>query len=636
MKYSSIFLSVAAGLMCMMTTSCADELDIAPDGSLSMDDVVSDPVKVSALLGSCYANIPQKGYAYMDWETLLVALSDDAWSSADGVGGVPVNMIYGDRHSTGSHPLRDYANMSSIVDAKNSLQWTRFWQQIFRCNQFLDVIDGAAVNSETERSRFKAEARLLRAYFYSELVQFFGKLPILDHLTSFDEDFSPYTRRPVKEVVDFIFTDCDYAIACPDLPWRITTDAEAMRVTKALAWAIKSRMSMFAASPLFCEGQDYWEWAYQTNLAAVKALEENGYGLFMTCTDTSTFGTKKENAYRQITVANHQYSASPDDRETIWQHATGEANHWQWHIGYIGCGLSNTAFTGACPTQELVDAFDTTDGEPVLDPAKPYTDKEHLHPNYNPNSIYNPERPYTNRDPRMDAVVMYYNKQFRWDSRNNKITNMFVKNAVTGALTPASEKNQCPSLDTSDRTRSRTGYYSCKFLAPNVDGSAKDYYSYNYNGSNPCKTKWKFYRMAEIYLNLAECAVEANHPTEAAQYASKTRQRVGMPDFTSGTKDLKLRIRNERRVELCYEENRYFDVRRWSDPNTGDVLEETCSWLTGMRVVRDGNKATYQRYNITQTPRGGASPRDLLLPLSTAEASRMEAVTGQSWQNPGW
>jgi hypothetical protein len=627
MKYSSIFLSAAAGLMCMMAWSCADTLDMAPDGSLSMDDVISDPVKVSALLGSCYKYIPQKGYTYSDWETLLVALSDDGWSTADGFGGLPVNIIYGDRHSTGYHPVRDVDGMSTIEASYNGYQWSRFWGQVFQCNQFLDIIDRAAVNSEEERERFTAEAHLLRAYFYSELLQYFGKLPILDHLTSFEDDFSGYTRRPVKEVVDFIIQDCDFAIDSQNLPWRITVEAEAMRVTKALAWAIKSRMSMFAASPLYCEGEDYWEWAYQINAAAVKALEENGYALFTTCTDPTTFGTGDGAAYRQLQATNHKYSASPEDRETIWEHASGEANHWQWHIGYLGCSENNTAFCGTTPTQELVDAFETTDGKPVLMLDQPYLDTRHLEPNYNPaNTLYDPTKPYENRDPRLDATIMHHGSSYRWDGKSKTVNTLYVEGTATG--------KHAPSLDTSDRTKSRTGYYNCKFLAPNVDGTLTAYYSYNTEGTKRYKSRWKFYRMAEIYLNLAECAEAAGHPNEAVEAVNKVRARVNMPGLSAGDANLKLRIRNERRVELAWEENRYFDLRRWQEP-TGN-LHETCDWLTGMRPNRIGRTIVYERYNITQSPRGGAENRDLLLPLSTTEAARMESVTGQNWQNPGW
>lgn len=94
-----------------------------------------------------------------------------------------------------------------------------------------------------------------------------------------------------------------------------------MRTTKALAWAIKSRMSLVAASPLFNEGNDYWEEAYQINAAALKALTENGYELFTTCTDINTYGDGKGAAFRQIVASAADYAVTPRDKETIWQHA---------------------------------------------------------------------------------------------------------------------------------------------------------------------------------------------------------------------------------------------------------------------------------------------------------------------------
>ena len=122
--------------------------------------------------------------------------------------------------------------------SSNNAYWSRYWQQIRLCNQFLENIDNAAVHSETERARFKAEAHVLRAYFYSELIKWFGKLPIVDKTIEFDADFSTLRREKVYDVVKFIASDCEAAISCNELPWRITTDDEAMRATKALAWAI--------------------------------------------------------------------------------------------------------------------------------------------------------------------------------------------------------------------------------------------------------------------------------------------------------------------------------------------------------------------------------------------------------------
>ena len=100
-------------------------------------------------------------------------------------------------------------------------------------------------------------------------------------------------------------------------------------------------------------------------------------------------------------------------------------------------------------------------------------------------------------------------------------------------------------------------------------------------------------------------------------------------------KEMILRVRNERQVELAWEECRYFDLRRWQQPD-GD-LSESCQWLTGMEPIKQSDGTfKYERYSISQNPRGGCETRDLLLPVPVVEAARLEAVTGESWQNPGW
>ena len=110
-----------------------------------------------------------------------------------------------------------------------------------------------------DRDRFRAEAHVLRAYFYSELVKWFGKVPVVRESIAFDANFSGMRRESVYDVAKFIEEDCDAAIYSDNLPWRITTASEGLRVTKAVAWAIKSKMMLFAASPLFNEGADHWE-----------------------------------------------------------------------------------------------------------------------------------------------------------------------------------------------------------------------------------------------------------------------------------------------------------------------------------------------------------------------------------------
>lgn len=115
------------------------------------------------------------------------------------------------------------------------------------------------------------------------------------------------------------------------------------------------------------------------------------------------------------------------------------------------------------------------------------------------------------------------------------------------------------------------------------------------------------------------------------------RARVNMPALPAGlSKDeMILRVHNERRVELAWEEVRYFDLRRWQKPEGN--LNATCQWLTGMRITKNNDGSfNYQRYNISTNPRGGYQNRDLLLPLPLDEVSRLESTTGVSWQNQGW
>jgi hypothetical protein len=309
---------------------------------------------------------------------------------------------------------------------------------------------------------------------------------------------------------------------------------------------------------------------------------------------------------------NADYSATPRDKETIYQHKQGGL--FVWHIGYIGSNMSNTYKVGTCPTQELIDAFETTDGQPVLDPAKPYLDERHLQPNYNPaNKTYNPNDPYKNRDPRLYATAYMNGDIIIWD--NEPVT---IEAYVDG--------QHALSFDQSNRSSTRTGYFHRKMVTPRACGTNQ------VNNAN-----FKFYRLAGILLDYAEAAAEAGHPDEARAAANEVRARVGMPPLPADLSEeqLILRIHNERRVELAWEEQRYFDLRRWQNP--GGDLSVTCKWLTAMLITKepDGTFA-YQRSNILTTPRGGWQNRDLLLPLPLAEVARLEPLTGKKWQNPGW
>lgn len=595
-------------LISLLFSSCSDILDQAPDGNMQMDEVLADPIKVEGLLNKCYSNIPQKGYSYFFFDPGVVACSDDGYSSEDAAGQM-VDQYYKDNSSASNHPLRDFPDNHG---GGNNDYWARFWVQIRLCSQFIEVIDNAAVEQESNRGRFKAEARVLRAFFYMELVKWFGKVPILDETVPFDADFSTLSRASVYDVAKFIVADCDAAIAEPYLPWRIDNSNDAMRATKALACAIKAKAMLFAASPLHNEGQNHWEEAYQVINDAVTKMKANGYELFTQTTQPAVFGTGKAAALRQLVCQTADYSATPRDKETIYQVKSGDV--FVWHIGYIGSNMPNTYKCGTAPTQELVDAFETIDGTPVLDLKKPYLDEKHLQPNYNTaNTMYDPNNPYANRDPRFSETVIHNGTVILFDNENVTV------NTWTG-------QQFSPNLDTSDRAHSRTGYYHQKMVTPGACNS---------NQIN--NAKWKYYRLGETLLDLAEAAANAGKLSEARAAANEVRARSGMPAFPSSLsqEELILRIHNERRVELAWEEQRFYDVRRWQTPS-GD-LSETNKWFTAMMITKNADGSlTYKRQSISGNPRGGWQNRDLLLPLPLKEASLLESVTGQEWQNPGW
>lgn len=592
----------------LLNISCSKVLDMAPDGNMQLDEVLSDPDKVEGLLNRCYQNIPRKGYTYHFFESLLVAASDDGYTS-DEAQGVGTTKLYADNNSASSHAIRDNTEDHG---GYNNNYWSRFWQQIRLCSQFIEVIDQAAVHSESNRGRYKAEARVLRAFFYMELIKWFGKLPVLDATVPFDTDFAALERKSVYDVAKFIIADCDAALEDPNLPWRIDNANDAMRVTKALAHALRAKAILFAASPLHNEGKNYWDEAYAISSDAVAKLKANGYELFKKTTQTNVFGSGAAAALRQLVTQNADYSPTPRDKETIFQVRDGGL--FIWHIGYIGSNMPSTYKCGVSPTQELVDAFETINGEPILNLAKPYLDEKHLQPNYNTaNNVYDPNNPYANRDPRFGETIIH----------NGSI--ITYNNAPVTVETFTGGKH-APSWDITNRMASRTGYYHNKLVTPGASAN---------NGIN--NSNWKYYRLGETLLDLAEAAAEAGKLNEAREAANEVRNRSGMPNFAANLtkEELILRIRNERRVELAWEEARYFDIRRWQTP-TGD-LAETSKYFTAMVITKNTNNSySYSRRNISNNPRGGWHNRDLLLPLPLNEASTLKSVTGVEWQNPGW
>ncbi|OJW59124.1 MAG: hypothetical protein BGO55_19815 [Sphingobacteriales bacterium 50-39] len=631
MKYKMLLIPVMAALA---MGSCKKALDTAPDGKLTLDQVFADNDKTSAYLNNCYADIPQKGMLYFFWSRGPVEWSDEAWDTdAEAESWIRSGRMYNGGASASSHPITDVIN----PQGGNMDYWARYWNSIYECTYFLSRIGKAKVNLETDRKRWTAEAHVLRAYYYSELLKWFGAvLPIESTPYKFTDNFANLKRASYYEVTKFIMSDCDSALAIAELPWRISTSAENGRVTKALAEAIKSKMILFAASPLNNAGQNYWQEAYDVNKASLKNLRDHDFALYNQVnfpqtylSDIAFIGPNKDPhaaLYNEYFNQGDNFSSTPYDKETIFQVDGGGPT---WVVD--GIGAQSQYKTGTCPSQELVDAYETTDGQPILDLDNPYLDEQHLQPNYNPgNTLYNPQNPYANRDPRFYATI-YYNGSKRncwWNfaetpaSPENYPAGVGLRTRIIATWDGEPETG----IDASVRRMTRTGYYERKFLHPNSGDN-------NGVGAASCK----MFRLGEIILDFAEAAANAGELTDAYGAVNEIRERVGMPDLPPGLSQAQLisRIHHERQVELALEENRYFDVRRWCSP-TGD-LSKTDKWITAAEITRNGDGTyTYDRRTVRSTPRACYTNKFLWVPVPLSEANVLQSVTGQNWQNPGW
>ncbi|MEJ2294221.1 MAG: RagB/SusD family nutrient uptake outer membrane protein, partial [Candidatus Lokiarchaeota archaeon] len=398
----------------------------------------------------------------------------------------------------------------------------------------LERVGMAVIAREEDRDRWIAEAHILRAYFYMELLKWYGPVPIEKEPFELDYEFSVLSRPDFEECARFIVDDCETALQSENLPWRLTTLNERNRMTKGIAMAIRSEASLFAASSYNNGGTDLWNWAYTINKDCLEQLKAKGFELYTQCQDTEKY---YGNAYMEYFTLNNYIGTDPSDKETIWQSTEG-----YWPDPYtnplydiIGAPVLGNSPLTIVPSQELVDAYDMlATGKPVLDLANPYTDETHLNPNYNENTGYDPENPYEGRDPRFYATVFYNRSPVLLGQTPSTVETFVGGNS---------------EIRSSGKTNTRTGYYWRKRM---VNGNCKAAGVAGYDG------RFRFYRLGKIYLSAAEAAIESGNIPEGLDWINEIRHRAGFSSSvdlaTTDKEEARLLVRHERQVELACEE----------------------------------------------------------------------------------
>jgi hypothetical protein len=334
------------------------------------------------------------------------------------------------------------------------------------------------------------------------VVKCYGGVPLI--LTAGTPDEAIIPRNTYDECINQIIKDCNESAAA--LP--VTQPAaEKGRVTKVAALALKSRTLLYYASPLNNTGNTATRW--QEAARAAKDVMAFGpppgsgdYGLY-----PDYYRLFLDDLNKEIIFSRVFQNPSPN--------VAGDRAKWYMSVP----GVNDGAWGGFSPSQNLVDAYEMNNGKPITDQS----------------SGYNPQAPYTNRDSRLDKSILHQGSKY--------------KAGITIETFRGGNTNNTNRLDSS-----KTGYGLLKM----VDTS-------KYGPAGSADNDWIFIRYAEVLLNYAEAQNEAAGPDASVFDAiNQIRIRAAQPPV-SGLSQAALRelIRNERRVELSFEEHRFFDVRRW-------------------------------------------------------------------------
>lgn len=545
MKTSYKLISLLSLALVSLTSCEKDVFTQLPVERTELSDIFNpldrEGTMVDEYVAGIYSQLP-RGFNRIS-DNLLDGGTDDAVTA--NVNSVPV-----DKFKTGQWGPSDLPENP----------WESNYAAIRRVNVLLANIENSGITTARKNS-YRAQARFLRAMFYFELLKRWGGVPVIgDQVFDLNSDLA-IKRNSLDETVAYILAECNALLTENILPVTLT-DAELGRASKGTVQALKARLLLYYASPLYNPSNDITRWQAAAT-AANDIILGNQYALEA---NFGTMFTTRKN--REFILAYQQ-----GDNTTL------ESLNEPAGFTRSGQGVTN-------PTQDLVDAFPMKNGKLIGEAGSGYV----------------ATNPYANRDNRF-ALTFFYN-------------------GVTWLSTPlelfVGGKN---NLKPGRATGTKTGYYMRKFLS--TGGTAAAYSSATHN--------FPIFRYAEVLLNYAEARNESLANPDASVYnaVNAVRNRAGItPALATGSltktqmRDL---IRNERRVELAFEEHRFWDIRRWKIAET--VLN---GQLRGMQITKSGTNLTYQIVPV-QTVFFDAA-RMYWYPISYTDLRKNPNLQ----QNPGW
>ena len=553
------FVSMAVG-SAFTLCSCNDFLDREEDSFIDKTATFDSYNRTKQYLTYAYSLLPE-GLNRFSGGALLGAATDDACFAIE------------------SSNIQQFNNGSWNALSNPDNVWNRYFAGIAKCctllensnhvNLDISRLDPAKrveyENNLKDIRMWRAEAHFLRAYFNFELLKRYGPIPIIKSTLDINKDYSDTPRPTMKEVVEFIANDCDMAADSLELtPWRNMNDAFG-RATKGAALALKSRLLLYAASPLYVDFGDIDEANKPSDATLWKAAADAAKAVI------------DLNQYELASAYDDLFKNDFQNKEYIFVRrypSNSDFEKSNFPVSYGGKGGTN-------PSQNLIDDYEMLDGTAFdwSDPVKA-------------------AHPFENRDERLLATVL--------------MNGVLFKGKRIATYPGGADAMPNPNA-------TKTGYYLRKFLNENVNIQT---------GGGSDGHVVPLFRLAEIYLNYAE-ALNEYDPTnpDIAVYLNKIRERVSLPDVPSGLTQEQMRtlIHHERRVELAFEEHRFWDVRRWK------VASSTLGApVKGVKITQDD--AGNFTYSPVQVEQRVFQPKMYWYPIPQSEVLKLH-----HWeQNKGW
>lgn len=440
--------------------------------------------------------------------------------------------------------------------------WGNYYEGIRAANTYLEEADKLTFDDwkfsdeyqdvMKDFKNYPYEVRFLRAFFYFELMKRYQNVPLIKDVLTV-EQANQQLPTPYTQVADFILSECTDIAAHLPVNYSGFADKETGRITRGAALALKARVALYMASPLYGDyDSEKWKAAARAAYEIIKPA--SGLGYILDTNFNNLFG-ETNNKSKEVILA----------RPVEVSGAFEQAN--------FPMGVEKGR-TSTCPTQNLMEAFEVKNTDGTSEP-------------FDWNNPAMQANPYTNRDPRMASTIVY--NRMKWPAQSE------VEIWEGGA-------NGLPLANATV-----TGYYLRKYLNKDISfASGSKVTAKQHN--------WVLFRYAEVLLNYAEAMVNAFHnpaytdaefPMSALEAVNMVRARKGveMPAFPASISeaDFLKRLKNERRVELAFEGHRFWDVRRWKELNkTADIygvkIQNTASGDTYTKFLYDTRKIEEKMY----------------------------------------